>query len=77
MCAIDCNGLVARELKTGSFNSSAFIEFVELKLASYFRANPRKILVMDNARIHKTADVERLSSNNGIAFKYTTPYSPE
>ena len=77
MCAIDITGLVASEIRTGAYTSMTFIEFIENKLAPYFRANPRKILIMDNARIHKTADVERILRSNGIAFKFLTPYSPE
>lgn len=78
MCAITFNdGLIASEFRIGSFNSQLFIEFIENKLVPYFRQHPEKILIMDNARIHKTAEVERILHSNGIAFKFLTPYSPE
>lgn len=77
MCAIDLNGLIASEYRTGSYTSETFIQFIENKLVPYFRLNPRKILIMDNARIHKTAAVERILQINGIPSKFLTPYSPE
>ena len=52
MCAIGLEGLIALEYRTGSFTSITFIQFIENKLVPYFRLNPRKILIMDNARIH-------------------------
>lgn len=78
LCAISFNeGLIASEFRTDSFNSVLFKEFIENKLAPYFWENPGKILLMDNARIHKTVEVERTLHLNGIAFKFLTPYSPE
>ena len=77
LCAIGVHGLIASECRTGSFNSESFIRFIEDKLVPYFRLYPRKVLVMDNARIHKTAAVERVLQLNGIPFKFLTPYSPE
>ena len=77
MCAISKNGIVAFEIRTGAFNSNFFVDYIETKLAPYFHANPRKILILDNARIHKTEEVESALRRNGIVFKFTTPYSPE
>ena len=66
MCAISLNGLVASDFRTGAFTSETFIQFIENRLVPYFRLNQRKILIMDNVRIHKTAAVERILELNGI-----------
>lgn len=77
ICAIGMEGVIEYSYKTGSFNSNSFIEFVEDKLVPYFNNNPGKILVMDNARIHKSVSVSEVLRSKNITCKFLVPYSPE
>lgn len=77
MCAIDDSGLLFYQYKQGSFTSETFIEFLNNGLGSYLMANPAKILIMDNAAIHKSALLAQYFQNRNIRVKYTVPYSPE
>ena len=43
----------------------------------YLNENRNKVLIMDNARIHKTDEVQRILREHNIAFRFTVPYSPQ
>jgi transposase len=77
MCAIFKEGLIAYEIRRGSYNSEFFVEFIQNKLADFFRNNPQKILIMDNARFHHLEIVLLKLRELGIAFKFLPPYSPQ
>jgi len=77
ICAIGMNEIVAFDHKTGAYNSESFEAFIEKKLLPYFLSRPSKILVMDNARIHKSARILNFLRQKRIAYKFTVPYSPE
>ncbi|XP_065675473.1 uncharacterized protein LOC136091693 [Hydra vulgaris] len=76
ICAIDYNGIIGYKYRTGSYNGTEFINFISV-LAPYFASHPNSILIMDNARIHKTHEVQRVLSSFNIPFKFIVPYSPE
>jgi transposase len=77
MCVISLNGLVAYDFKRGAYNSESFVEFIQNYLVDYFRANPRKVLIMDNCRFHHSRDVQRVCSDSGISVIFLPPYSPQ
>ena len=77
MCAISTAGLISWSLKGGAYNTQTFKEFIVEKLVPYFRANPEKILVMDNVQFHKTVTVQELLRDNNIRYMYLPPYSPQ
>ncbi|MCA9750255.1 MAG: transposase, partial [Romboutsia sp.] len=77
MCAILSSGVAAYSYKTGSYNSNTFIDFIISELVPYFNENRNKVLIMDNARIHKTDEVQRILREHNIAFRFTVPYSPQ
>jgi transposase len=69
LLAIDRSGVVAHEIRVGSFNQHSFSAFVE-KLPS------GRPLLMDNASIHKTRLVREACGRNNIRPVYTPPYCP-
>jgi transposase len=69
LLAIDRSGVVAHEIRVGSFNQHSFSAFIE-KLPS------ERPLLMDNASIHKTALVREACGRNNIRPIYTPPYCP-
>lgn len=77
ICAIGVEGVIAYMYKVGAFNSDSFMIFIEEQLVPYFRIHPNKVLIMDNARFHKSASILQLLRSNGIACKFLVPYSPE
>lgn len=77
LCVISYDGLVAYEKRSGRYNSSFFIEFIYEYLIQYFKENPQKILVMDNASFHHSKDVLKELRECGINFKFFPPYSPQ
>ena len=77
MCAISIDGVIAYEYKSGAYNSELFVQFIIQKLVPYFRLNPTRILIMDNARFHKSNIVLEVLRQNNIVYKISTPYSPE
>lgn len=78
MCVIGMeDGLIAHEQIRGAYNSISFINFLENKLANFFRTNPNKILIMDNARFHHSNDVIQKMNFLGINHMFLPPYSPQ
>lgn len=77
ICAISSVGVVAYSYKQGAFNSEHFRIFITEKLIPHFRSNPNHILIMDNARFHKSSVVLNLFRQNNIAYKFLVPYSPQ
>jgi transposase len=69
LLAIDRSGVVAHEIRVGSFNQHSFSAFLE-KLPS------DRTLLMDNASIHKTSLVHDTCRRSRIRPLYTPPYCP-
>jgi transposase len=74
MCAITLNNLHAYKTKVGSFKFADFFEFINNELPL---ANPeeRKIVIMDNASIHRTAGVSFVLSEKGYGVMFLPPYT--
>ena len=52
-------------------------EFVTPILGYYSLGEPRSIVIMDNASIHHSGELERIINEAGALLIYTAPYSPE
>ena len=76
LCVIGINGLISYEIQQGAYNSQRINTFITTHLVPYFRENPNKVLVMDNARFHHSREIQNLLNENNIFFKYLPPYSP-
>lgn len=77
LCAISKEGVIGYELKEGSYNAESFIGFINRVIVPYFHEHPISVLIMDNARIHKTQAVLRALASGNIRYKFNVPYSPE
>lgn len=77
VCIIGSEGLITYSYRVGSYNSALFKNFLEEKLLPYFRAHPNKVLVMDNARIHKAETIQSFFASHNIPVKFLVPYSPQ
>lgn len=77
LVAINIYGIISYEIKSGSFDGTSFINFINAKLSIHFQAHPNDILIMDNCRFHHRRDVILLLQEMGIAYRFTPPYSPQ
>lgn len=59
----------------GTFNAQAFEEFVEKILLP--RCSPGDVIVMDNARIHKSQKLHEIVAAVGCRVLYQPKYSPD
>uniref|UniRef100_A0A0K0E5U7 DDE_3 domain-containing protein n=1 Tax=Strongyloides stercoralis TaxID=6248 RepID=A0A0K0E5U7_STRER len=57
ICAINKSGIVGYDYVVGSYNSNLFLQFAGRNLEPYFTTHSNSVLIMDNARIHKTEAV--------------------
>jgi len=64
-------------LKRALTNGDRFLIFINTHLVPYFIDHSNSVLIMDNARFHKTTDIQQALRNNSITCKYIVPYSPE
>lgn len=77
ICAVSVSGVVGYEIRTGAYTSESFINVLRSQILQHFQQHPNNILIMDNARIHKTESVLQFLRENNILYKYLVPYSPE
>lgn len=75
LVAVDRNGLVASEMRIGSYNANHFTEYLRTKLFPRIQGQ-HCILLLDNARIHKTAEVQEAVTEAGHTLLFLPPYSP-
>ena len=74
LACIGCNGIVHSELKDGAYDGTAFGSI----LTELLPLLPREsILIMDNAKFHKRADIRHQLESAGQLVKYLPPYSPQ
>jgi transposase len=59
----------------GAIDSERFAAFLAEKLLPKVRRGD--VLVMDNVRFHKTAEVKRIVEEAGVTLCYIPPYHPE
>jgi transposase len=69
LLAIDRSGVVAYDIRKGSFNQHS--------LSSFIRKLPvGRTVLLDNVSFHKTALVREASADRDIQLRYTPPYCP-
>jgi hypothetical protein len=67
-CAISVDRLYAHRTQLGSFKSTYFGEFTNNDLKSCEQEENR-IIIMDNASIHRTAEIAAARRNRGYSLK--------
>lgn len=69
------NKLIAPKLISGSCNAQRFNTWLDEELSPHLDAN--SLVIMDNARIHKTEQTHALIQDYGASVLYLPPYSPD
>lgn len=77
ICAININGVIAHEYRTGAYNAVHFEQFIRTKLHNHFIANPDNILIMDNVPFHKSRSIIAVLNELRINKEYLPPWSPQ
>jgi transposase len=73
--AIDQTGVLAYHFKLGAFNQESFTEFLENQLFPRLDGRHR-VLLLDNAKFHKTQRVRDAITASGHTLFFLPPYSP-
>ena len=69
------NQLIAPKLVLGSCNAQRFNTWLDEELSPHLDA--KSVVIMDNARIHKTEQTQALIQRCGAKVLYLPPYSPD
>ncbi|OAQ28966.1 hypothetical protein K457DRAFT_75426, partial [Linnemannia elongata AG-77] len=73
--AVDQTGILAHHFKRGAYNQETFTKFLEDQV--FPSPEPRhRILLMDNAKFHKTQRVRDPITGSGHTLLFLPPYSP-
>jgi hypothetical protein len=73
--AVDKTGILAYHFKRGAYNQDSYTEFLKDNLFPQLGGR-RRILLMDNARFHKTRKVQDAIDAGGHTLLFLPPYSP-
>ncbi len=65
----------AHSLFEGSCNGARFNTWIEQELCPHLKAE--HVVIMDNARYHKTEQTKELIEKTGAELLYLPPYSPD
>lgn len=76
LAAISIRGLISYKIISGAFNGEKFAEFIENDLKPCLHAN-ETILIMDNAKFHRSNVVLNMIRQLGLTYKFLPPYSPQ
>ena len=62
-----------------SITAELFFEFVRDRVLPHCSAfpGPRSVLILDNATIHKSAELRNMCEEKGVLLKFLPPYSPD
>jgi transposase len=72
------NGYLDYEIVHGSFTTERFNLFVRQLLSKMNPfPGPRSVLVLDNAKVHHSADLIAMCEEAGVRLEYLPPYSPD
>lgn len=81
IAAMSQEGVLDCYICRGSVNGDTFLEFVEQCLVPvllpFDGINPRSIVVLDNASVHRVQAVQEAILNTGALLVYLPPYSPD
>lgn len=75
LVAITLNGVLCYQLYDGPVNSNDFMHFLQVRLLPVITNN--SIIIMDNARIHKSAAMNTFMRTINMRIEYLPPYSPQ
>lgn len=72
------DGLLAHDLRTGSYTADSFYDFARRVLVPIMRPwpEPCSILVLDNCNIHRGTRLKELLLGMGCGILHTPPYCP-
>ncbi|KAG0439926.1 hypothetical protein DMUE_2112 [Dictyocoela muelleri] len=76
LCAITNQGVPAYKVKVGSFKSVDMKEIIQTLLPAQLNSD-RKYIVMDNASIHRTAEVKEALLFRNYILMFLSLYSPQ
>jgi transposase len=76
------DGYMAWKIFQGSYTKQIFNQFVYTEVLPRMNAYsgdrpPRSVLVMDNARIHCSEELQQMCNDVGVLLVYLPPYSPD
>lgn len=76
--AMGLNGYLAYHIHHGSFNTEKFLHFIrELLQKMTPFPGPRSVLVLDNAKVHKSDDLKVICQEAGVRLEFLPAYSPD
>jgi transposase len=76
--ALGIGGIVAAMSVEAATSGAVFAAYLDrVLLPELRRTKPDAVLVLDNLRAHKTAQVRRLLDGSGFTYRYLPPYSPD
>ena len=76
--AIGSAGMIAALSLDAATDSASFAAYLEqVLLPALQTVKPDAVLVLDNLRPHKTAEVQAVLEGSGFAYRYLPPYSPD
>ena len=76
--ALGIKGIMAAMTVEAATNGASFVVFLQQVLLPELRRRKRDaVLVLDNLRPHKTAEVRDVLDRSGFAYRYLPPYSPD
>ena len=77
METIKNSGILAYNIKEGSFDGDGFITFIQKKLDVHFQNNRNDVLIMNNCSFHHRKNVIALLKMKKINHRFLSPYYPE
>ena len=76
--ALGIGGMVTAMAVDAATSGAVFAAYLDrVLLPELRRTKPDAVLVLDNLRAHKTAEVRYLLDRSGFAYHYLPPYSPD
>ena len=78
LSALDSKGFLAPMSVEAATDGETFAAYLDQVLLPVLRERkPDAVLVMDNLRPHKTAEVQAVLDRSGFAYRYLPAYSPD
>jgi len=78
--AFSIDGYIAWEVHHGSITKEIFLDFMRsqvLPICNPGGVGPRSVMIMNNARIHQSAELDELCESFEVHLAKLPPYSPD